>query len=79
MTTEIKRWGNSLALRLSKDLSQTLGLKEGSKVEVKLSKGSLIISPKKSKLEDLLRQLEAAGPDPHGEIDWGEDVGKERF
>jgi antitoxin MazE len=79
MTSEIKRWGNSLALRIPKDVSQTLGLTEGSKVEVKLSKGNLVISPKKSKLEQLLKALEAAGPDPHGEVDWGEDVGKERF
>jgi antitoxin MazE len=78
MTSEVKRWGNSLALRLSKDISQTLGLKEGSKVEVKLNQGKIIISPKKSKIGDLLKRLEAAGRDPHGEIEWGEDVGREK-
>jgi antitoxin MazE len=79
MTSEVKRWGNSLALRLSKDVSQTLGLKEGSKVEVKLNKGSIVISPKKSTIGELLEKLEAAGRDPHGEVDWGEDVGREKF
>jgi hypothetical protein len=34
---------------------------------------------KKKLLTQLLEKLEAAGPDPHGEIDWGKDVGKERW
>jgi antitoxin MazE len=73
MTSEIKRWGNSLALRIPKDVSQSLGLMEGSRVEVSLERGKLVIAPKKNKLEQLLKELEAAGRDPHGEMDWGKD------
>jgi hypothetical protein len=30
-------------------------------------------------LEELLKKLGAVGKDPHGELEWGEDVGNERF
>ena len=78
MTNEIKRWGNSLALRIPKDIVQSLGVKNGSQVEMTLEDGKLIISPKRARLNSLLMQLEAyGGADPHGEIDWGKDVGRE--
>jgi hypothetical protein len=37
------------------------------------------LSLKNTKLEQLLKDLEAAGPDPHGEVAWGQDVGKEQL
>lgn len=80
MTHTVKRWGNSLALRLPKDFIQTLGLDEGSQVEMTLEEGKLVIAPRNMRLEKLLEALESYGqPDPHGEADWGDDVGKERF
>jgi antitoxin MazE len=80
MTYEIRRWGNSLALRIPKDLTQTLGLDEGSKVEMILEDGRLIITPKQARLNTLLNALETYGQsDPHGELDWDEDVGGERL
>ena len=79
MTNEIKRWGNSLALRIPKDLCRTLGLDEGSQVDMTVADGKLIITPKQARLTALLDALEAHGrPDPHGELDWGQDVGSER-
>ena len=49
MTNEIKRWGNSLALRIPKDISQTLGVTDGSQVEMNLEDGKLIIALLKRK------------------------------
>jgi len=78
MITEIKRWGNSLAIKIPEDLVQSLGIKDGSHVEVTLEDGKLIISPKRARLNSLLKQLEAYdGADPYGEVDWGKDEGKE--
>ena len=78
MITEIKRWGNSLAIKIPKDVVLSLGIKDGSQVEMTLEDGKLIISPKRTRFDSLLKKLEAyGGADPHGEIDWGKDKGKE--
>jgi hypothetical protein len=34
---------------------------------------------RRKRLESLLAELEAMGRDPHDEIDWGKDIGKEQF
>jgi antitoxin MazE len=79
MTGELKRWGNSLALRIPKDFLTALGLDEGSKVELELSGGKLVVVPSRSvRSKRLLEALEKHGKDPHGELEWGEDVGKEQ-
>lgn len=39
--------------------------------------GRIIISSKIYRIGELLKRLESAGSDPHGEIDWGKDVGRE--
>jgi antitoxin MazE len=79
MVGEIKRWGNSLALRIPKDVQSALDLGEGSQVTLELSRGKLVITPSRamrSKL--LLKALEAFEHDPHGQLEWGDDVGKEK-
>lgn len=38
MDAEVKRWGNSFAIRLPKHEAERLGLKEGDRVTVELSK-----------------------------------------
>lgn len=45
MHTEIKKWGNSAAVRLSAPLLAELGLTVGSPIEVKHENGHLIIEP----------------------------------
>lgn len=80
MVGEVKRWGNSLALRIPKDIQTALELGEGSQVTLELNQGKLVITPSKSlRSRTLLKALEAFERDPHGELEWGEDVGKERF
>ena len=78
MNVEVKRWGNSLAVRIPKDLVQTLGLSDGSRLSLEVKDGELVLRPADLELEGLLRAFEAYGPNPHGETDWGEDVGGER-
>jgi antitoxin MazE len=43
MTTKIQKWGNSLAVRLPKQLATRLNLKEGSEVVVNEREQSVII------------------------------------
>ncbi len=43
MTTKVQKWGNSLAVRLPKDMIRRLALKEGSGVVVREEKDTIII------------------------------------
>lgn len=58
----VQKWGNSLAVRLPKNLLQETGIKQGTRIEFKrLSDGSIVLVPikkkrKKYKLDELLAQ-----------------------
>ena len=43
MPTKVKKWGNSLAVRLPKDIMRHLALKEGSGVVVRHDRDTIII------------------------------------
>jgi len=70
----IKKWGNSLAIRLPKEVAKTLNLQEGSKIEINVEKGKIVIRPKK----DLKEILSLISPkNLHTEVDWGQKSGNE--
>jgi antitoxin MazE len=77
MNSTVKRWGNSLAVRLPKDLAQTLEMNEGSRLTLEVVEDGLLIKRyrKKLDLDSLLDGVTREGI--HGEIDWGKPVGKE--
>ena len=76
MHSTVKRWGNSLAVRLPKDLAQTLEIKEGSRLTLEVVEDGLLIKrPRKRDLDTLLEGV--TQENIHGEVDWGEPVGKE--
>jgi antitoxin MazE len=56
---QLKKWGNSIGLRIPKKLAESLNLDEHSIVEVTESKGALIITKKKMdrNLDDLLASI----------------------
>lgn len=77
MKVQIRKWGNSLALRIPKSFAIESKIAQGTTVEVSVEKGKLVVFPVESRLtlDDLL-----AGITPenlHGEIDMGPSVGKE--
>lgn len=45
MVIEIKKWGNSLGLRIPRDIARTMGLEEGSEVSLELNGNQLVIRP----------------------------------
>ncbi len=79
MLGEIKKWGNSLALRIPKDLAQTLELHEGTQLTLELTEHGLLLKPaKKRRSKNLNELLEGLTPEKiHREIDWGQAVGNE--
>ena len=78
METVIKKWGNSLALRIPKLLADEMGLDEDSAVELLLEEGKLVIVPAvapRYTLESLLADVTVENL--HDEVDTGVAVRSE--
>ena len=78
METRVKKWGNSLALRIPKPLAAEIGLEDNSPVDLLLKDGKLVITPavrSEYSLEDLLAQVTEGNL--HTEVDTGPAVGGE--
>jgi antitoxin MazE len=79
MTTQVGKWGNSLAVRIPLPYAKDLGLEEGQELDVSLADGGLLLRPVHHgyTLEELV-----AGITPenvHGETEWGGAVGREAW
>ena len=78
MTVPLKKWGNSLALRIPKDIAKTLSIEYNSMMELSIVNGVLIIKPKKSTLlESLVSQINSENL--HREVSTGKSVGNEEW
>ena len=78
MKTQVQKWGNSLALRISKPFAEEVGLTPNSVVEVSLAQGKLVIAPvikPRYTLKQLLKRVNKRNL--HREVDSGPAVGKE--
>lgn len=73
----VAKWGNSLAIRIPKNIADKMNLKEGTAISIDVTDDNIVIAPKKTKytLEKLLAG--AKSEDFDGEYDWGEPVGEE--
>jgi antitoxin MazE len=79
MTTQIGRWGNSLAIRIPGTYAKELELEEGAELDVTRVEGGLLLQPRKHqyKLGEMLKQIKPENL--HGETDWGSAVGQEAW
>lgn len=79
MQTVIKKWGNSLALRLPQNLVADLHMIEGATVSLTIEDHSLVVKPtrKRYKLSDLLAAHKKDAN--QAETDWGKPVGEETW
>ncbi len=76
MVLQVKKWGNSLAVRLPKDISKALSVQNNSFLELELVKNGLLLKPKKSsELDKLISQINPKNL--HTEIKTGKSVGNE--
>lgn len=77
MLAKAQKWGNSLAVRLPKNVAEECGITADSAVEVLRENNSIIIRPVKKKfsLETLLAQVTAENL--HSEVLTGKPRGKE--
>jgi antitoxin MazE len=76
--SSVKKWGNSLAVRIPVVVIQDLGLTENSSVQI-ISDGVVAtIQPNKRKKPSLAELVTKITPQNcHKTVDWGEPVGKE--
>lgn len=81
----LKRWGNSLAVRISASAAAKLALSEGQDVEVEVEDGTLTVRPhtaiRRFSRERYLQQLRDQQQEPqreqHSLVDFGEPKGSE--
>ena len=80
MQTKIKKWGNSLALRIPKSFALNANLRQNELVDISIDKEKIIITPIGEKEYSLDELLEGVSEDNlHGEFDTGVPVGKESW
>ena len=77
MKTKIKKWGNSLALRIPKALAEDSHLYIGSTVDVSVQNDSLVVKSidEKYTLENLVSKI--SKENVHNEVETYKSMGKE--
>lgn len=78
MKAQLKKWGNSLAVRIPKPVAEAAKLCQGDRLEFKVpGPGAIQIRSAKSKptLAQLIRGINPENR--HAETDWGQPVGNE--
>ena len=77
MKTTVARWGNSLGVRVPKEVAAEVGLTEGAAVTIVAEGDRIVISPSapRYRLKDLLVGMTPEAM--HEAFDWGPDVGRE--
>lgn len=78
MNMHIRKWGNSVAVRIPAATLDAAGLKADDAVDVREENGRIVIERAKPAAVTLEWLLDGMTPDNlHGETDWGPPVGKE--
>lgn len=78
MIAVTKKWGNSLAIRIPKDIAKTLDISDNCEMEMEIKGKVLTIKPKKKlSLKDLISKINSENI--HKEIDSGTSVGYEEW
>ncbi|MBI2999581.1 MAG: AbrB/MazE/SpoVT family DNA-binding domain-containing protein [Deltaproteobacteria bacterium] len=78
MHVRVRKWGNSLAVRIPKPLAEDAEVKEGTVLNLAVSGGKVVATPvqkRKLSLKQLLAQVNRKNL--HSEVDSGRSVGRE--
>ena len=77
MKTQIGRWGNSLGLRIPKQIVEELGLQVGDEVDCFVESGKIAIEMMNSSSDPTLDELVKMPLEWEGELDWGNPQAEE--
>ncbi|WP_150468539.1 AbrB/MazE/SpoVT family DNA-binding domain-containing protein [Francisella sp. SYW-9] len=75
MEVSIKKWGNSLGIRIPQRILSKLKIKESQRLDVQVQDGSIVIKPISSELNELLSKINLNNL--HNEKDFGDAMGNE--
>jgi antitoxin MazE len=78
MIAKTAKWGNSIGVRIPRDLAKKAGIGVDSTVEIDEADDGIIIKPVRKKeysLKELVRGI--TSQNQHSEVDFGRPVGKE--
>jgi len=77
MKATVQKWGNSLAIRIPKNISMDARVSEGSNINIMIENGNIILSPttKEYSLKELLKKI--TNKNIHSETPTGSHIGKE--
>jgi antitoxin MazE len=75
MQSHIRKWGNSLGVRIPKAWAEKIRLQEGTRIHLRLENDTIIIHPERDSLENLLSQV--TPNNVHEEVNTGDSVGRE--
>jgi len=76
MEAVVKKWGNSLGIRIPNIVARQLSLKDGSYINIEDKGKKILITPiKKNRLSEMLSKINEQNL--HEEIETGGPVGKE--
>jgi antitoxin MazE len=81
ITRSVQKWGNGTGLRLPKQVLEAANIAVNQELRVTLEGRSIVLTPVEAPERVTLEMLlEGVTPEKvHGEFDWGEDVGAERW
>ena len=79
MVTRVRKWGNSLGLRIPRAFAAEAGVAEDSPVELSVENGTLLIRPvrRRYSLNELLARVSKRNV--HGEVESGAPRGREAW
>lgn len=81
MVTQVKAWGNSQGIRLSKELLALAGIQNNDILDIELVDGNIVLKKAQKRHMTLEERTKKFGKKlgPYDEFDWGEPVGRERW
>jgi antitoxin MazE len=75
MRLPLRKWGNSLGIRIPKMFAVALNIREGEELDVRLEQNAIILSPPNASLDALLKNI--TEENLHEETDTGMRTGRE--
>jgi len=78
-TAQVVKWGNSLAVRIPKEVAAHARMKEGDAIIIQATKGKIEVRRAEHipSLKELVAQI--TPENRHPETDWGPAVGREKI
>ena len=78
MVTRVRKWGNSLGVRLPRSIADKAQIQDGSAVDIDIKRGAIVLRPVRKKRLRLKDFVDRITPENiHPVVDWGPPVGKE--